>query len=355
MSSLQERARALAIAQDFGAEALELNRQLVAADPADAASRTRLGRCLLQAGQLEEAEAEYREVLRLDPKNRIASGGLEAIEQKRHQGDVTVEQVKARRAERIHRDREVAPRRTGISAARASVGPVPAVFNGLEPRDFTELNLCPRGEITARFGPRVVDLMRRVNALQTSAEIASIREPGRRQLFRLSRADVHALNAHWFVYNAGARWEPQFNLGMYGGNQRTGDWFRVGMAFDLSERGNDAERAEGLSQARAYFRRFQSVLESGRRSFFLGWMIKEEGRIEFNRPGPRLDLAEASQAADLLLQADADRTEWVFFGKWLSPDRPADATILADPVSLVRTIDRVFAGLLPLWRAVRGE
>jgi hypothetical protein len=353
MSSPEDRARTLAIAQDFGAEALELNRQLVAANPVDAASRTRLGRCYLEAGRLDEAEAEYREVLRLDPKNRIAAGGLEALERKRHQGDVTVEAVKARRAERSHREREPAPRRPTGSPSSASLGPVPAVFNGFEPRDFRELRTIARSEVQARFGPRVVDLVKRVNALQSSAEIAAIREPGRRQLFRLSRAEVHAQNDQWFVFNAGARWEPQFNIGMYAG--AAGDWLRIGLGFDLSDSGRDADAESGVAQVREYFRRFQAVLESGRRSLFLGWMIKENGLIEYNRPGPRLDLRDAVKAGEFLSGADRAQSEWVFLGKWLSPAQAEDAALLAEPVALVRTIDRVFAGLLPLWRAVRGE
>ena len=78
-----DRARQLAIAQDFGAEALRLNEELVTANPGDLASRTRLARCYRDAGRLEDSEAQYREVLRLDPKNRIAAGGLLSIEQDR--------------------------------------------------------------------------------------------------------------------------------------------------------------------------------------------------------------------------------------------------------------------------------
>lgn len=347
-----DRARTLAIAQDFGAEALELNRQLVAGDPGDAASRTRLARCLVQAGRLEEAESEYREVLRIEPKNRVAAGGLEAIERKRHEGDVTVEHVKARRQERVRR--EAAPRPAGGFVSRSAAGAAPQIFNGFERRDFTELQMCPRNEVQARFAPRVVDLLKRVNALQSSAEIASIREPGKRQLFRLSRAEVRAHAGHWFVHNAGGRWEGQFNIGMYGGTARTGDWLRIGIGFDLSDRGNDPNVDAGLPQLQAEFRRFQSVLASPRRSLFLGWMIKEGGLIQYNTGGPRLDMRDALQAAELLAGAHAEDTTWVFLGKWLSPEQSEEATILAEPVSLVRTIDRVFAGLLPLWRAIRG-
>lgn len=344
------------MAQDFGPEALELNRQLVAADPADTASRTRLARCYLQAGRLDEAEAEYREVLKGDPKNRIAAGGLEAVENKRH-GGVPVEPVKAHRVSRPRAEGGSAPRAARSSSGGGTLsrpaGPVPMVFNGFEARDFTELTLSPRGDIQSRFGPRVIDLIRRVNALQSSIEIATLREPGHKQLFRLSRSEVRALDGQWFVHNAGARWEPQFNIGMYGGAQRSGDWLRIGLAFDLSDRGNDPDPAAGLAQVRQAFQRFQTLLTSPRRSLFVGWMIKEEGRIEHNRRGPRVDL-RVSDAADLLAQADPDRTDWVFLGKWLSPGDPEGAQVLADPVSLVRTIDRVFAGLLPLWRAIMG-
>jgi tetratricopeptide (TPR) repeat protein len=354
MSSAQERARALAISQDFGAEALELNRQLVEADPADVGSRTRLGRCYVQSGKLDEAEAEYREVLRLDPKNRIAAGGLELVDRQRHAGDPVAEPVKARRVERTARERASVPRAgaTMMHTAMASLGPVPGIFSGFQPRDFTELTLCPRTDVAARFAPRVVDLVRRVNALQSSAEIAAIREPGKRQLFRLSRAEVHARASHWFVYNAGGRWEPQFNIGMYGGRERASDWLRIGLGYDLSDNGREAGVDEGMRIAREHFRRFQAVLASPRRSLLTGWLIKEGGFVEHNADGPRLDLREASQAADMLAGVDADRTRWAFAGKWLSPASAEDAAVLADPVSLVRTIDRVFAGLLPLWRAL---
>jgi hypothetical protein len=354
MSSAMDRARALAIAQDFGAEALELNRQLVAGDPADQASRTRLGRCYLQAGRLDEAEAEYREVLRLDPKNRIATGGLEAIERQRHAGDLVEPGQRARRTERAPRERSSSPRASASAShvSSSSLGPVPPIFNGFQPRDFTELNLCPRNEVAARFAPRVVDLMRRVNALQSSAEIAGIREPGKRQLYRLSRSDVHARAAHWFVYNAGGRWEPHFNIGMYGGRERSSDWLRIGLGYNLSDSGRDGDADEGMRSAREHFRRFQQVLASPRRSLLSGWLIKEGGLIEYNADGPRLDLRDSTQATETLAAADVDRTRWAFAGKWLSPASADDVAILADPVSLVRTIDRVFAGLLPLWRAL---
>jgi len=358
--SSHEQARALAIAQNFGPEALELNRRLVEANPEDIASRTRLARCQFEAGLLDAAEAEYREVLRREARNRIAEGGLEAISRARRLAAEAAAGVSERRTSRGPRtavsararvSRDTTTRRADASGELKD--PAPQILNGFEPRTFVELSLCPRGDIRTRFGPRVMDLIRRVNALSSCQDIASAREPGRRQLFRLGRGEVQVDAGHWHVSSQGAGAEPQFDIGMHAGTQAGGDWLRVGMAFAL-----DAVPASGPDPdgdprpVRARFRRFQQVLGSSRRSLFLGWMIKEHGFVQVGQSGPRLDLREAAQAAELIAHVDPVHSGWVFFGRWLAPGDPADAGVLADPVTLVRTIDRVFAGLTPLWRAI---
>jgi hypothetical protein len=349
-SAADDRARALAVAQNFGPEALDLNRRLVAANPADAGSRTRLARCYLQAGLLDEAEAEYREVLRLNPRNLIAAGGLEAIEAQRHPPEAVSEKTRAARPARVRGD-GAARAAAAPSSLSPSSEPVPQSFTGFGPGDFAELAGCRRGEIQARFAPRVIDLVRRVNALTSSVEIAGIREAGKRQLFRVGRSDVHPGNAHWYVFNLGGRWEPQCNIGMYAGRP-VGNWLRIGIGFNVTEDGADSERATGVTQVRDYFRQFQRILASPRRSLLLGWMVKENGRLEYEHGGPRLEIREPSQAATLVAGIDADQCGWVFCGKWLRLDDLDEAAILSDPVLLVRTIDRVFTGLVPLWRAL---
>ncbi len=358
-SSLEDRARALAVAQNFGPEALDLNRRLVAANPADIHSRTRLARCHLEAGQLDEAEVEYREVLRLDPRNRIAAGGIETIGQRRREREMPAEEHVVRRAR--------APRVTGAVVPRASTRsprvsaeppsdtswsePVPQTFTGFGQDAFVELASCRRRDVQARFGPRVVDLVRRVNALASSVEIAGMREAGKKQLFRVRASDVHPADAHWFVFNMGGRWELQWNIGMYAG-RKVGDWFRVGLGLNFTGGGTDPNGEEGVLQVRDHLRRFQEILESPRGSLFLGWMVKENALMQRGAAGPLLDVREPSQAAKLIAGLDPERTDWIFFGKWLRPDADGDATILRDPVSLVRTIDRVQTGLLPLFRAM---
>jgi hypothetical protein len=133
---------------------------------------------------------------------------------------------------------------------------------------------------------------------------------------------------------------------------KTGDWLRAGIGFHLANDGNDSDGAGGVNEVRRHFGRFQQVLGSSSRSLVTGWMIKENGLIELGGSGPREDLRQPSQAVDALAACDAERTAWVFLGKWLSPGHADDAAVLADPVEMVRTLDRVFGGLLPLWRAL---
>jgi hypothetical protein len=350
MSSSQDRARALALSQDFGGEALKLNEQLVASDGSDLASRTRLARCYRAVGRYDDSEAQYREVLRLDPRNRIAAGGLILIDVSRRNGAATAATPATPRAIKVRR----VPKAPRIEAAPASSGaaPVPLVFTGFEHRDFAELRSCPPRDARTRFAPRVIDLVKRVNALPSSKEIAAIREPGHGQLFRAGRADVHVEAARWSVVNIGGRFEPQFTIGMHAGSGAAGDWLRVGIGFDLANDGADADHPDGVREVRNHFRRLQAILASPRRSLLTGWMIKEGGLIEFDDAGPRLDLSQPSEAADLIAGCDADRTRWVFFGKWLSPNRPEDAGTLSRPLALVQLVDHTFTGLLPLWRAL---
>ncbi|MGE5361272.1 MAG: tetratricopeptide repeat protein [Bacteroidales bacterium] len=340
-----DRARALAVAQDFGPEALGLNARLVAANPEDVASRTRLGRCYLEAGRLDEAEAEYREVLRRDPRNRIAAGGIEAIERLRHPEPVAVPRARVERRAQPRRESSTRP----AAGQEASDPPdaAPQIFNGFGPDVFVELRRCPRGLIQARFAPRVIDFVRRVNVLQAATEMAGIREAGKRQLFRLGRSDVHVIPAQWSMSSFGERTEPQVNIAMSAAGDPGAGWLRIGVGFNLADRGDGGADRE---QAHAHFTRFQQFLTSSRRSLFLGWMVREDGRIQYNHGVPRADLREPSKAASFIVEAKPERTDWLFFGKWLTLDRPQDLAILADPVELVRVIDRALTGLLPLWR-----
>lgn len=335
-SSLEDRARAFAVAQDFGAEALDLNRRLIVANPADSGARTRLARCYLQAGRPEDAEAEYREALRLNPRNRIAIGGLEEIERLRNPPASAAAPRKRAASTRQARAARIEDGSSFDSAIFAE--PAPESFTGFGDAEFAELARCRRRDVQERFALRVVDLLRRVNALGSSVEMAGVREAGKRQLFRTSRGDVHSAAARWHVFNLGGRLEPQCNIGM-SADRAAGNWFRIGLGFDLDD-------------AHDHLRRFQEIVASPRGSLFLGWFVKEDARPQLAGGAPMLDVREPSDAAHLIAGIDPARARSVFFGKWLQAEDPEAAAVLRDPVMLVRTIDRVFSGLLPFWRAL---
>jgi hypothetical protein len=342
LDSDRSRARRLALDGNFGAEALSLNASLVGRDPTDHESRTRLGRCYREAGRLTEAEAEYREVLRQNPKNRIAASGLESLQPP---PPPPVRQPAAPRGARSSR-LPSAPRTVSPGLSR----PVRHTFTGFSAEDFADLRLCSGREAQTLFGPRVVDLVKRVNALPSSREHAAVRDPGQRALFHTALSDVHPGQRLWQVFNHGGRWEPQFNIGMHAG-EGAANWLRVGLGLNLSAEGRD-DAEEGHARVLDYFRALQALLAPDRRHVITGWMVREGGLLEYQVAGPRLDLRDPVQAAAMVAGADAERTHWVFFGKWLFLDNPDDAEVLADAVALVRTIERAFVGLAPAFRAL---
>lgn len=83
LAALMRRAKELALADDFGAEALQLNERILELDPDDAAACTRLGRVYAESGRLDAAEEMWRRALRADPSNRIAKNRIAEIEEQR--------------------------------------------------------------------------------------------------------------------------------------------------------------------------------------------------------------------------------------------------------------------------------
>ena len=76
LGRLQLRGLALAAAQDYGAEAELINREILKLDPAGVQAMNRLARCLEQRGAKDDAIAVFENVLSLVPGNHVAIGGL---------------------------------------------------------------------------------------------------------------------------------------------------------------------------------------------------------------------------------------------------------------------------------------
>ena len=71
------------------ADALQINRQILDADPSDCGAWNRMGKALVQLGRYPGARDAFSETLRLDPFNSIARKNLEKLEGLREEGDRT--------------------------------------------------------------------------------------------------------------------------------------------------------------------------------------------------------------------------------------------------------------------------
>ena len=72
IQELQQRAIEYAKSGDFGAQALSTNLELAKMAPTNEGALTRLSRCYMEGGQLDEATATLDAALQLNPQNTIA-------------------------------------------------------------------------------------------------------------------------------------------------------------------------------------------------------------------------------------------------------------------------------------------
>ena len=72
IDQLQRRAIEFATSGDFGSDSLAANLELARLAPANEGAWTRLSRCYMEGGQLEEATGALDSVLAINPRNSIA-------------------------------------------------------------------------------------------------------------------------------------------------------------------------------------------------------------------------------------------------------------------------------------------
>lgn len=113
-----------------------MNRRLIEVDPGRVVAYTRLAKCLRDRGDPESAEALYRRVLELDPRNSIASNsllGLKVEREARARGDV--DEIAKKRA----RTRGGLPRGVSDSELRLLIDAcrvVPRVIGDYQQNDY---------------------------------------------------------------------------------------------------------------------------------------------------------------------------------------------------------------------------
>ena len=339
-AELEQKAIEYARRGDFGAAARDANEELTRLVPDNAGAWTRLARCCLELGQLEQATAALDSALRLNPQNTIARSLMAEVDRRRNPLPAT--QPRARRAPA--RDAE-----TRTPRSRAASGVMP-IDRGV----FTTLgHMAPAAALDA-LAPRLEPLLMELNERAFAQKIVEARNRSGRSantLFR--RNSLYAGGpGHIYAFHYGGRWEPQVNVGLFAATASGRDALRAGIGFNLTTAGSDPDPEAGQLRALEYFEHFQRLVASSWRQLLATWMSANGGYIQYADQQPAVDLLPSDAIAWLTGVQNPVETGWMFCGRWLFADRADHAAILADGRQLVTWLDRTFTDLLPLWTTV---
>ena len=342
IQELQLRAIEYAKAGDFGPQALATNLELAKLAPTNEGALTRLSRCYMEGGQLDEATATLDAAIQLNSQNTIARS-LQLEVTKRRAATMPV--IKPQRPARS---------RTAPSAGSAprsnKATPRAGQVAGIGRLEFGALGqLAPQAAVEA-LGSRLEPLLIALNERSFAAKAVEARNRAGQSGARLFRRNtVHSGgNGYLRVFHQGARWEPQLTIGLFSSTPWGRDAVCAGIGFRLAPEGSENDQERAL----AHFAQFQQLVSGAWRGFLTQWMSTSGGFIQYGD----------SPAATSLLPNDA--LTWVvncqqpadvgsiFFGRWLFPDRSQDADILADGRRLVAWIDSTFSDLLPVWTSL---
>ena len=251
--ALERRAIEFAKLGNFGTDALEANRELTVAAPANQGAWTRLARCCMEQQHFEDAAAALIKALELNPSNSIAKS--------LHQ--------------EVIRRRAMAPVRSDAAS-------------GFTPQDFYTLGQLAPTDAARVLGAKFESLLMSLNEQRTAARIVDARNRAGLSGSKLFRRNSFypGQHGHMFAFHHGGRWEPQFNLGMFSQNPWGVNALRMGIGFNMSPAGSDPDREAGQASAIAWFERFQQALDSTWRGHLVDWMSNSSGFIQYGDRGP---------------------------------------------------------------------
>jgi hypothetical protein len=340
ISSLEQRAIDFARRGDFGAEARDVNDELTKLAPANQGAWTRLARCNIELGLLDEANAALEAVLQLNPQNMIARSLL---------------QESIRREVRRQPLDEPAPKRArGTKARKAAES---AARGGFGRAQFAALQQLAPASALESLGPSIESLLMAINEHAFAGKVVEARNRAGQSGSKLFRRNSFYAGGegHLYAFHHGGRWEPQINLGFYS----VADWgrsaIRAGIGFNLTQSGADRDREAGQERVAAYHEAFQRLVSTDWKSLLTDWMAANGGFIQYADRQPAVDVLPADAVEWLINNRNAIEQGWVFVGRWLFSDRPDHAATMDDPAALVDWIDQTFTDLLPLWSSVYRE
>jgi hypothetical protein len=343
-AELEQKAIEHARRGDFGTAARDANEELTRLAPDNVGAWTRLARCCLELGQLEQATAALDSALQLNPQNTIARSLNVEVERRRR--PVPIAPPHAARRTTIPRPATRQPRPRGTASA----------LMALDRSVFTTLGHLPAAAALDALAPRLEPLLMELNDRPYAGKVVEARNRAAQSggaLFR--RNSLYAGRpGHIFAFHYGGRWEPQFNIGLFAARHWGRDSIRAGIGFDLTPAGPDPEA--GQLRAMEYFEGFQQLVGWSWRQLLSTWMSGNGGFIQHGANQPATDLLPSDAISWLLNVQNPIETGWIFCGRWLFADRSDHAAILSDGRQLLAWLDQTFTDLLPLWATVyRGK
>ena len=341
INSLEQKAIDYARRGDFGADARQTNEELTQLAPTNQGAWTRLARCCLELGRLDDANAALERVLELNPQNTIARSLL---------------QESIRREVRLAPP-EPEPRRTRASKTKSGKAKTGGARAGFGRAQFAALGQLAPASALDSLGPVVEALLMAVNDRPFAAKVVEARNRAGQSGTKLFRRNSFYAGGegHLYAFHHGGRWEPQINVGFFAAPQWGRSAIRAGIGFNLTRSGADRDADAGQERIAAYYEQFQQHVASDWKQLLTDWMAANAGFLQYADRQPATDLLPADAVEWLVQNRNVMEQGWVFVGAWLFADRADDAETMEDPARLVDWMEKTFTDLLPLWTSLYRE
>lgn len=347
ITSLEQQAIDFAKRGDFGADAKRVNEELTKLAPANQGAWTRLARCNIELGLLDDANIALEKVLEMNPQNTIARSLLQESIRRSVHLEEPEPQPKRRSTSGGGKTRATKAKKTAGATPRGAFGrPQFAALGQLAPTSALE-----------SLGPTIEALMMALNDRPFASKVVDARNRAGQAGTRLFRRNsIYAGgDGHLFTYHHGGRWEPQLNLGFFAAQQWGRSAVRAGIGFNFSPSGAERDREASQEQILGYFEQFQRLVSAEWKQLLTDWMSSHGGFIQYADRQPATDMLPKDAVSWLVSNQNAIEQGWVFVGAWLFADRSEDAAILEDSGKLVKWMEQTFVDLLPLWMSVYRE
>lgn len=349
VAALEQRAIECARRGEFGTTARDLNDELTKAAPENQGAWTRLARCCLELGQLDDATAALDAVLQVNPQNTIARNLLIEVSKRRAGPAREVAAAPKRRTARSATTS--APGRAGRAnkASRSS-----AALAGFGRAEFATLGALPPPAAADALSARLEPLLMALNDRPVAARVTEARNRAGHAGVRLFRRGSIRPGAPGsiHVFQHGGRWEPQLHVALFAAPQWGQHALAAGIGFNLAEEGSDDKADVGRERVFEYFEAFQQLVSSTWRVHLTDWLRSSGGFVQLGQAPPSTALLPQDAVSTLVQQDNPGALGWAFIGRWLFLDRGEDVPILTDGPSLLRWIEQTFSDLLPLWGEV---